>query len=132
MVARGSHANYPTAGRREPDWTSCEGGLRIVRSGLTFLSFAAGALETTPATGVFQVPAVASIAVADRILHAPWWWGVDERYEVAGMPLAPDDHGPASPAYQPEFFDRTAAELLDDWECDAPEDACEAVRSSVS
>jgi hypothetical protein len=89
VVAGGSHANYPTTGRRKPDWASCESGLDELRLGLGNLSFAANAFETTGEFGPMQLPAVAPVAEARRVLGTPWYWGRTETYRLSNTTLRP-------------------------------------------
>lgn len=130
VVAVGSQANYPTAGRREPEWAPCIDGLGWADGGARQLSFAAGAYEATPELGPFQIPNVVSPADSRPVLWAPWWWGKDERVDLSGLTLTRGERGPASPRFQDGWHD-PLAQFLDDWHCDGPDAVCDAARTRL-
>ena len=129
VVARGSHANYPTTGRRDPDWAGCSPSLDAAAGVVRQVTLQAGAVETTPEFGPIQIPTVATLAVAQRVLAAPWWWGPDERYSLGGLGGGEDEsHGPRSPAMQRPGYGRLWDSIRKKWDCDlADEQKCTVV-----
>jgi hypothetical protein len=124
IVARGSHANYPTPGTREPDWGRClfeTGGAQALR----WLTFSASGREETPDLGPFQVPTVLTEEETKRIGRRPLWWGEGGEPRLGPVKLVEEEHGPASPAYQGGWTKPIETIFASDWECDAG-DACES------
>lgn len=125
VVARGSHANYATSGRREPDWTSCNDLPDGAGLGLGFLTEQVSAYETTPRVGPIQIAETVPLAEAASILGAPWYWGPDERFHLNGLSVKKaEEHGPDAPARKGDEFDLPLAEIKSRWRCEgeAPEE----------
>lgn len=134
VVAAGSHANYPVVGRREADWTSCalndDGASPPKRALLQVakrLTFVGNGLELIPAKGVLQIPDVRLPQQAQRVLQAPWYWGLRETMTLSGIPITDESHGPDSPGFKDDYkhpwtpFTNTTV-----WACDVKDD-CDAM-----
>jgi hypothetical protein len=122
VVARGSHANYATAGRRDPAWSSCESKFDRFSLGIRYLTIQVSAVETTPRFGPIQIPEVVlPLESARRVLSAPWYWGPNEKYRLNGLKAKSDaPYGPDSPALKGDEYEHLWSEIKT-WECDAPE-----------
>ena len=110
VVAAGSHANYPVVGRREADWTSCalnDDGASLPKQALLQvakrLTFVGNGLELIPAKGVLQIPDVRLPEQAQRVLQAPWYWGLRETMTLSGIPITDESHGPDSPGLKDDY-----------------------------
>lgn len=128
VVARGSHANYATSGRREPDWTSCNDLPDGAGLGLGFLTEQVSAYETTPRVGPIQIAETVPVADAAAILGAPWYWGPDERFHLNGLSVKKaEEHGPDAPARKGDEFEDPLTEIKDRWRCEgeAPEECAQ-------
>ena len=126
IVARGSHANYPTTGSRETNPAGCDAGWA---AGLRPLAFAAGANESTPEFGPIEVPDAAPLDEAAAVLGAPWRWGEREDFVDSGFPVVARRPGPDGPGLQ--GYGRPAS-ILERWECDADGPKCDQVRAAAA
>ena len=121
VVAKGSHANYPTAGEREPDWSTCMTHSRPFQVATQLVSFGADIRESTPLVGPIEVPSVATLAVGQATLTEPWWWGSFETDTLRSLQLQPPGkRGPPSPGYQGAKWSDPISVIFGDsrWSCD--------------
>jgi hypothetical protein len=122
IVALGSHANYPTPGTREPDWGSCQFGRGLTAQAIRWVTFIAAAREETPDLGSFQVPTLLDESDTQHDARRPVWWGAEGHTRFGPVEIAVEEHGPASPFYQPSW--QRPIETIFGWECDLGGRSC--------
>jgi hypothetical protein len=119
IVAKGSHANYPTTGSREPDWAGCAFHHAVqVANAFGLVGYAADARESTPTFGAIEIPAVAPLSTASAIFSRRWWWGDFSDTTLGGLGVQTGQVGIASPIDQLSDGKSAAAVAL--WPHDRP------------
>ncbi|MEA2355178.1 MAG: Vacuolar protein sorting-associated protein 62 [Solirubrobacteraceae bacterium] len=131
-VARGSHANYPSAGEeRSPDWARCAGAPANVA---TLISYSSNIRDKTEYGWLWHPPPGGLILVGTDTppMSFPGWWGRHDETVLANFrdnrivsggpgPLTPSLQGPWQDPVRSIFcgYDRPAGERVPAG-CDAP------------
>jgi hypothetical protein len=126
FVAEGSHGNYPTSRQTQPDWLSCKARSTYLRHGVGLLTFTIDAQESLSGDGPIQVPQLASVAAARRLLAHDWYWGApgSSTMSLGSLPLQSGEP-PRSPDYQAPVEDPLGTIFGDPrWACDLSRAVC--------
>jgi hypothetical protein len=99
--AEGSHANYPTAGPRSPNWTSCAG---MPDGTAEALSFASNIRERTDYAWLWYPKHLIPVNASELPMSFPGTWGLNDRSVLENFshhPASPSGGGPKTPTLQP-------------------------------